>query len=103
MCLLVFLIRLELIKTGEPSATIEVHLSNNGFDSYEKEKFGDKIIIIRQISASGASSYKLKNTCGDIISTKRADLQKLVFYMNIQVDNPVCVLTQDAARSFLRE
>lgn len=95
--------RLELIRTGESSATIEVHLSNDGFDSYERENFGDKIVIIRQINASGSSTYKLKNGCGDIISTKRADLQKLIFYMNIQVDNPVCVLTQDAARSFLRE
>lgn len=94
---------LELIRTGEASATIELHLSNDGFDSYEKDKFGDKIIVIRQIQASGSSTYKLKNAYGDVISTKRADLQKMVFFMNIQVDNPVCVLTQDAARGFLRE
>lgn len=95
--------RLELIKTGEASATIEVHLSNDGYDCYEKEKFGNKIIVIRHVSASGSSTYKLKNERGDVVSTKRADLLKLVFYMNIQVDNPVCVLTQDAARGFLRE
>lgn len=102
-CRFCFVHRLELIRTGESSATIEIHLSNDGFDSYESDRFGDKIIVVRQINSSGASTYKLKNIHGDVVSTKRADLLKMVLYINIQVDNPVCVLTQDAARGFLRE
>lgn len=92
-----------MIKTGEQSATIEVHLSNNGGDSYEYGKYGDRIIVVRQISQSGASAYKLKSGSGHVVSTSRADLLKMILYMNIQVDNPICVMTQDASRSFLRE
>lgn len=93
----------DLIKTGESSATIEVHISNDGSDSYEYGKYGNRIIVVRQIAASGSSTYKLKNASGNVISTSRAELLKLILYMNIQVDNPVCVMTQDASRGFLRE
>lgn len=98
-----FVCFLELIRNGESSATIEVHLSNDGADAYEHSKYGNRIVVVRQITASGASSYKLKSAMGNIISTSRADLLKLIMYMNIQVDNPVCVMTQDASRGFLRE
>lgn len=102
-CQLISCSRLELIKTGESSATIEVHISNDGSDAYEYEKYGNRIVVIRHLAASGASTYKLKSTTGAVISTTRSDLLKLILYMNIQVDNPVCVMTQDASRSFLRE
>lgn len=96
-------ILIDLIKTGESSATIEVHISNDGSDAYEYEKYGNRIIVVRQIAASGSSTYKLKSASGGIVSTSRAELLKLILYMNIQVDNPVCVMTQDASRGFLRE
>lgn len=38
---------------------------------------------------------------GKIVSTKRDDLNKILDHMNIQVDNPMNVLTQDNARSFI--
>jgi len=38
---------------------------------------------------------------GKPISTKREDLNAICDHMNIQVDNPMNVLTQDAARQFL--
>lgn len=97
------LFRLELIKTGETSATIEVHLSNDGSDAYEYDKYGNRIVVVRNLTAAGSSTYKLKSATGAVISTSRSDLLKLILYMNIQVDNPVCVMTQDASRSFLRE
>lgn len=92
-----------MIKTGESSATIEVHISNDGSDAYEYGKYGNRIVVVRQIAASGSSTYKLKNGSGNVISTSRAELLKMILYMNIQVDNPVCVMTQDASRGFLRE
>lgn len=97
------MIVIELIRTGESSATIEVHLSNDGSDSYDYETYGNRIIVIRHVTASGSSTYKIKNAAGNVISTSRNDLLRLILYMNIQVDNPVCVLTQDASRGFLRE
>lgn len=69
-----------------------------------EETFGKEIIVIRQINAnSGASTYKIKNEHGRIISSSRQDLTKLTMCMNIQVENPVLILNQDAARSFLKE
>lgn len=93
----------ELIRRGENSATIEIHISNDGDDSYDHERFGNKIIVVRHVTASGGSTYKLKSATGHVMSSSRCDLLKMILYMNIQVDNPVCVLTQDASRSFLRE
>lgn len=93
----------EFIRTGEQSATIEIHLANDGGDSYERDRYGDRIIVIRHITDSGTSSYKIQDCNGRTISKSRTDLLKMALFMNIQVDNPVCVMTQDATRSFLRE
>lgn len=92
-----------MIKRGENTATIEIQLENCDGDGYEIDKFGNKIVVIRTLTASGSSSYKLKNQLGQTVSTSRDELMRILMYLNIQVDNPVCVLNQDAARSFLRE
>lgn len=93
----------EFIRYGEQSATVEIHLSNDGADSFERSIYGNRIIVVRKMTASGSSTYQLKNSSGNVISTARTELAKMIMYMNVQVDNPVCVLTQDASRSFLRE
>lgn len=93
----------QLIKHGETQASIEIHLGNDSFDAYERDVYGDRIIIIRTINASGATSYKLKSEQGRVISQSRSDLLKMILFLNIQVDNPVCVLNQDLARSFLKD
>lgn len=93
----------QLIKHGESQASIEIHLENDSVEAFERDVYGDKIIVTRTISASGASAYKLKNESGQIVSTSRAELQKMILFLNIQVDNPVCVLNQDLARSFLKD
>lgn len=94
---------LELIKHGESQATIEIHLENDSVEAYERDVYGDKIIVTRTISASGSSAYKLKSESGQVVTTSRAELQKMILFLNIQVDNPVCVLNQDLARSFLKD
>ncbi|XP_025269792.1 structural maintenance of chromosomes protein 6 isoform X2 [Camponotus floridanus] len=38
---------------------------------------------------------------GDIISTKRDELDNIIETMNIQIDNPISVLNQDVSRTFL--
>lgn len=35
------------------------------------------------------------------MSTKRADLNRILAKMNLQVDNPVCILNQETAKNFL--
>lgn len=93
----------QLIKRGESCATVEIHLENHAHDGYELEKYGRRIVVQRSVYSTGRSVYKLKAASGAIVSTKRDDLLRMIMYLNIQVDNPVCVLNQDAARSFLRE
>ncbi|KAG5673061.1 hypothetical protein PVAND_003137 [Polypedilum vanderplanki] len=94
----------DLVRRGEASATIEITLANDGIDAYDYETYGDQITIVRTISAAtGASSYKLKSENGRTVSTSRQDLVKMCMCLNIQVENPVLILNQDAARSFLKE
>ena len=52
---------------------------------------------------NGDSKYQVKDEHGNVISRSIKDLIRVLMYLNIQVDNPVCILTQDAARSFLKE
>lgn len=65
--------------------------------------YGKSIIVVRTISNKGATRYSLKTSSGRVVSNARKDLLKLTLCLNIQVDNPVLILNQDAARSFLKE
>ncbi|XP_063239288.1 structural maintenance of chromosomes protein 6 [Bacillus rossius redtenbacheri] len=91
----------EFIKKGQNFCSIEITLNNVGMDAYKPEVFGDNIVVFRAINSSGVSAYKIKSSSGELVSNKRDELEKIVTAFNIQVDNPVCVLNQDTARTFL--
>ncbi|KAH9042087.1 P-loop containing nucleoside triphosphate hydrolase protein [Lactarius pseudohatsudake] len=77
------------IREGQPAAEVSIHL---------------KIRAKKLTSTTctrGQSSYKIKGKDGKLISTKREELSAICDHMNVQVDNPMNVLTQDAARQFL--
>lgn len=38
---------------------------------------------------------------GEIISTQAREVQNITTSLNIQVDNPICILNQDTSRNFL--
>lgn len=38
---------------------------------------------------------------GEIVSTKRDELENIKTSMNIQIDNPISILNQDVSRTFL--
>lgn len=76
---------------------------NEGYDSYEPETYGKKVIVTRHITASGASSYTIRNDRNEKIKATKNDLAKMLMYLNIQVENPVSVLNQEASRTFLKE
>ncbi|KAF4636143.1 hypothetical protein G7Y89_g1946 [Cudoniella acicularis] len=90
-----------LIKTGTDSAILVIKLKNEGNDAYQPDVYGESIIIERHFSRSGGSSYKLKSAMGRVISSKKADVDDIIEYYQLQVDNPMNVLTQDAAKSFI--
>ena len=68
---------------------------------YRQSKYGDKITILRNFTSSGSGSYKIKNENGEIISTSVKEIHNITTSLNIQVDNPVCILNQDTSRNFL--
>lgn len=61
------------IKKGANSATIEIKLKNNSSKAYKHDIYGDSITIVRNINASGGSSYKVKSASG-------IDMKKFLFF-----------------------
>jgi chromosome segregation ATPase len=90
-----------LVRQGQTLATVIVHLRNTGSEAYRLQVYGDIIIIERSIRADGSSSYRLKNAEGHVVSTRKQDLTSILEHFSIFVDNPVCVMTQEASRQFM--
>lgn len=93
----------ELVKNGESNAVIEIHISNIGPDAFEPENYGDRIIVVRTILERGGGHYKILNENRDLISKAKNKLDLILRYFEITVNNPITILTQDCARTFLRE
>ncbi|KAI0632484.1 P-loop containing nucleoside triphosphate hydrolase protein [Trametes polyzona] len=89
------------IREGQSVAEVTVRLKNQGDEAYRPRDYGRSIFITRRFTKEGASSYKIRSVDGKLISTKREELQAICDHMNIQVDNPMNILTQDSARQFL--
>lgn len=91
------------IKGGQENARLTIKLKNEGEDAYQPDVYGNLIIVERNFSRSGSSGFKLKNERGAVISTKKGDVEEIIDYFQMQIDNPMNVLTQDAARQFLNQ
>ncbi|KAH7029372.1 P-loop containing nucleoside triphosphate hydrolase protein [Microdochium trichocladiopsis] len=89
------------VKEGQEHASLIVKIKNQGDDAYKRDVFGDSIIVERHFTRSGTSGFKLKAESGRTISTKKSDVDDVVEYYCLQVDNPLNVLSQDNARQFL--
>ncbi|KAJ3607116.1 hypothetical protein NHX12_026630 [Muraenolepis orangiensis] len=89
------------VKEGENSAEVSVSLRNMGRDSYKPEDYGQTIIIDVKLTREGIRTYKLKNKSGQIVSTKKEELLAMLDNFNIQVDNPMSILTQEMSKQFL--
>lgn len=85
--------------TETSAAEVSIHLKNQGEEAYKHDLYGDSIVITRRFTKEGASSYKIKSKDGKLVSTKREDLSAICDHMNIQVDNPMNVLTQGRSRT----
>jgi chromosome segregation ATPase len=91
-----------LIKEGEDQALLIVKVKNGGTDAYMRDLFGDSITVERSFSRTGSSGFKLKNAMNRIVSTKKGDVDDLIEHYNMQVDNPMNILTQDKAKTFIQ-
>jgi chromosome segregation ATPase len=82
-------------------ALVELTLKNRGSEAFKPELYGKSITIERRINADGGGGWKIKSDTGRVVSTKRDELNAICDHSNIQVDNPMNVLSQDNARQFL--
>ncbi|XP_070705825.1 structural maintenance of chromosomes protein 6 [Pempheris klunzingeri] len=89
------------VKEGESSADISITLRNKGRDAYKPEVYGSAIIVDLRIARDGARTYKLKSKSGKSVSSKKEELSSILDNFNIQVNNPVSVLTQEMSKYFL--
>ncbi|XP_048354863.1 structural maintenance of chromosomes protein 6 [Sphaerodactylus townsendi] len=90
------------VKDGESSADVSITLRNRGEDAFKPELYGDTITVNQHINVEGHRSYKLKSSTGTLISAKKEELTAILDHFNIQVDNPVSVLTQEMSKQFLQ-
>ncbi|NXP56482.1 SMC6 protein, partial [Heliornis fulica] len=90
------------VRDGETSADIAITLRNQGRDAFKPELYGSSIIVNQHIGLDGNRSYKLKSKSGTLISSKKEELIGILDHFNIQVDNPVSVLTQEMSKHFLQ-
>lgn len=91
------------IKEGREHASLIINIKNQGQDAYQPDLYGETIIVERNFTKSGSSGFKLKNSSGRIISTKKTEVEELIEYFQMQIDNPMTVLSQDNARQFLNQ
>ncbi|XP_068614652.1 structural maintenance of chromosomes protein 6-like [Brachionichthys hirsutus] len=89
------------VKEGENSADVSITLRNKGRDAYKPEVYGESIIVDLRITRDGLRTYKLKSKSGKLISHKKEELVSILDNFNIQVNNPVSVLTQEMSKYFL--
>lgn len=89
------------IKEGRDKCKLIVKIKNQGRDAYQHELYGDAILVERNFSRAGNSGFSIKSETGRIISSRKRDVDEIVEYYCLQVDNPLNVLSQDNARQFL--
>lgn len=90
------------VRDGETSADISITLRNQGRDAFKPEVYGSSIIVNQHINLDGSRSYRLKSKSGTLISSKKEELIGILDHFNIQVDNPVSILTQEMSKHFLQ-
>ena len=100
----------ELVRHSAPSAKIRITLLNNSggddgdADAYEYETYGDTITIERTIAAighRGYNGYRIFDENMQEQSRSKKGLEDILDKLNIQVDNPVTILSQEDSKKFL--
>ncbi|GAA5902360.1 hypothetical protein JCM6882_000510 [Rhodosporidiobolus microsporus] len=91
----------DLVMEGKANARCAVTIANKGEEAFMHHIYGDSITIERTMAKAGSGTYKIKNHEGKTVDTKKATLDAILDSFNIQVDNPMTVLTQDQSRQFL--
>ncbi|KAK2721613.1 hypothetical protein QYM36_003795, partial [Artemia franciscana] len=91
----------DLVKKGCTSGSVSVTLSNYGPFGYKKDIYGSAITIVRTLKTSGSSSFKILNSAGTVQDHTRDAIEQITAALNIPINNPMCILTQNTAKTFL--
>ncbi|KAK0669740.1 putative structural maintenance of chromosomes protein 6 [Cercophora samala] len=93
----------DFVKEGTERAILRVQIKNQGVDAFKHDVYGDSITVERHFTKTGNSGngFKVKTATGAVHSTKKTEVEEIVEYYALQVDNPLNVLSQDNARQFL--
>lgn len=91
----------DFIKHGEDYCVLSVRIKNQGISAFKPDEFGQSIIVERHFNRQGVTTFKLKNTQGRVVSTKKSELEDFKDAFALQLENPMMCLTQDQAREFL--
>lgn len=75
-------------------AQVTISIKNQGDEAYKPKEYGKSIVITRRFTKDGSATWKIQSKEGKTISTKKEELAAICDHMNIQVDNPMNVLTQ---------
>ncbi|KAK4124198.1 P-loop containing nucleoside triphosphate hydrolase protein [Parathielavia appendiculata] len=89
------------VKEGCERAVLIVKIKNRGQDAYKPDIYGESVIVERHFSKTGSSGFRVKTALGQVHSVKKQEVDDLVEYYALQVDNPLNILSQDNARQFL--
>lgn len=92
------------IKHGKTSAKIAIKICNYSTSkkkSYKYMDYGKSIIVERILKSDGTSNYILKSAFGKVISRKKEELNEIISLFSIQIENPICILSQEVSRNFL--
>lgn len=92
------------IKSGKQSAKIVIRLCNRSpfkKKTFKPDEYGPSILVERIIKLDGTSNYILKSAYGKVISRKKEELLSIIHLFSIQIENPVCILSQEVSRNFL--
>ncbi|KAH0465535.1 hypothetical protein IEQ34_005638 [Dendrobium chrysotoxum] len=95
----------DFIKTGcRQGASVTQHLlireKRLREDSFMPETYGNMIIVERRITDS-SSSISLRDHQGRKVAQRSKELDELIDYFNIDVENPCVIMSQDKSREFL--
>jgi hypothetical protein len=86
------------------TAKVSVTLWNGGdnSDGYRTDIYGKEITVVRCISLRGGyNGYKILDSEGREQSREKKELDDILDHLNIQVNNPVSILSQEDAKRFL--
>ena len=56
----------------------------------------------RVFDAQSKNSYKILDQNDRCVSTKKKDLEEMLDRLNVQVENPVCIMDQENSKEFIK-